>query len=80
METYTFQTLDKTHTLTVKKEFLQKCPNPEDYSMLDLNSKFLLLIYLHNESGPAVIRHQDNFQEEWLNGYLKNPPTKGDNK
>lgn len=76
METYTFKTKNKRFQITVKKEFLKECPNPEDYMSLDLNKDFYMFKYLHNETGPAVIRFKKDDldtverSEFWLDGSL----------
>lgn len=67
-ETYTFQDVNKKFTLTTKTEFLTKCPNPHEHSDYDLNSKFHMFTFLHNPSGPAVIRHRDERRSYWLEG------------
>jgi hypothetical protein len=56
--TVIIQDKNKEYTLTVKKEFLEKCPNPHKYTMMELNKDFNCLSYLHNEIGPAAIRHR----------------------
>lgn len=42
--------------LTVKKEFLEKCPNPSEFDVHELNVKFYMFKFLHNETGPAIIK------------------------
>jgi hypothetical protein len=66
----TFQDKQKRFTLVVKKEFLKVCPNPEKKRIPELFREFNLMIYLHCETGPAVIRHRDNRREYWINGEL----------
>ncbi len=45
---------------TVKNEFLERCPNPNDCDIEQLVS-FNLKNFLHNENGPAVIYFKDKF-------------------
>ena len=55
--TITFTDKSDKFTFTVKEEFLTKCPNPSDYTYIDLMTQFSLLTSLHNEHGPSVERH-----------------------
>ena len=55
METYTFEDVTGKFTLTVKKDFLNKCQEPPKYTINELNKDFNMLTYLHNETGPALI-------------------------
>lgn len=59
-----FQTVDKKFTLCVKNNFLEKCPNPETLTAYDLNNKHRMFKFLHNPSGPAVIKHMDKSKEQ----------------
>ena len=66
-------------TLTVKSEFLEKCPEPEKLSPSKLNSEFYMVKYLHNPSGPAIIRHDEAAKkckngpiEYWMDGVCLN--------
>lgn len=66
---------DKDHiwTVSVKSEFLLKCPDPENYGMFDLNTKFFLYSFLHNENEPAIVRNdgakiKDNPIQWWIEG------------
>lgn len=65
---YIINTKDKRFQFTVKSEFLQDCPNPEEQEAYDLLVKYKINQYLHNPTGPAVIRHKDNFSEYFING------------
>ncbi len=66
--TTTFQDIKKLCTLVVKATFLEKCPEPAKYTLMELNRDFNMLTYLHNENGPAVIRPSKNIEEFWLDG------------
>jgi len=67
-DTHTFQDSRKKFTLTVKIEFLKKCEKPIEYDAYDLNNKFCMFKFLHNPAGPALIRHEDNYEEYWIDG------------
>jgi hypothetical protein len=71
-DVYTFKDKENKFTLSVKKEFLDRCPNPENHTAYELNSEFYLFTYLNNPSAPAVIRHKDNREEYWINGRCLN--------
>lgn len=64
---------DPSHTVTVKSEFMTKCPDPEKYSIHELHEKFFMYSHLHNPNGPAVVRHDggpacNGPEEYWLDG------------
>lgn len=65
--TYTFNDKEKKFQLTVSKDFLETCPNPEKYTHQQLNADFYMFRYLHNPDGPAVIRLRDGRKEYVLN-------------
>jgi len=52
--TYTFNDKDNLFKFTVKKEFLEKCPNPEQQDLESLVVNFDFKNFLHNPLGPAV--------------------------
>lgn len=52
---------------SLKKEFLNICPNVEEENMFTLLSDFQMAKYLHSESDPAIVR-SDGVKEYWLNG------------
>jgi hypothetical protein len=60
------------YTLSVKKEFLEKCPNPEAFEPHELNVKHYMFKFLHNDSGPAIVRKAYSLSPErieyWLDG------------
>lgn len=56
-ECYTFEDKEKKFKLSVKTEFLKKCPDPTNHTSYDLNNKFYLFKFLHHPSAPAVIRY-----------------------
>jgi hypothetical protein len=68
MKTHTFEEKDKKFLLTIKTEFLNQCPDPENYTLWDLLVKFKMNRYLHNSEGPAVVRLKDNFLQYWEQG------------
>lgn len=70
MDTVTFNDKKNYVTLTVKREFLEKCPNPSEYTNHDLALKFNVPFFLHNEHGPAVIDHFEKTKSYWLNGRI----------
>lgn len=70
-ETTTFQDKNKKITVTVKKTFLEKCPTPENHTILELNKDFNMLTFLHNEVGPALTRKGIE-DEYWIDGVLLN--------
>ncbi len=59
---------DNRFVLTVKPEFLEKCPEPSKHTMMELNRDYSCVTYLHNETGPAVHRNKDGREEFWLDG------------
>lgn len=68
---------DPTWTCVVKSEFLKKCSDPENYTCFDLNNKFHMYSFLHNPSGPAIVRNIPNKKgyfgvhgdkEYWIDG------------
>lgn len=73
---YTFKDKDQRYELSVKTEFLQKCPKPEDYTAFELNEQFYMWKYLHNPDGPAIIRFDQKDKDDptqprheyWING------------
>ena len=77
-DTVTFKTVGenpKNHfTLTVKKEFLNSCPEPEKFNLLKLKIEHQFITFLHNENGPAVIREADGkiTEEYWVDGICLN--------
>lgn len=49
---------EKRMTLTVKREFLEKCEDPSRFSIMELNKDNNMMTYLHNENGAAIIQHK----------------------
>jgi hypothetical protein len=45
-------------TLTVKREFMEKCEDPSRFSVMELNKDLNMMTYLHNENGPAIKQHK----------------------
>ena len=70
MDTFTFTDKDKHVTLTVKRKFLEVCPNPTEYNNHDLAIKFNVPFYLHNPKGPAVVDHYEKVTSYWLDGRI----------
>lgn len=67
-----FQDKNKKYTLSVKKEFIEKCPNPEQYGHTELLAKFKVYLFLHNEKNPSVILNGTKEFQFWQNGkYLE---------
>ncbi len=52
--TYTFNDKDNLFTFVVKKEFLEKCPNPDQQDLESLVVNFDFKNFLHNPNGHAV--------------------------
>lgn len=67
---HTFDTVDGRFTMTVKSEFLTRCPNPETLTVYELMTKHKINIYFHNPKGPANIRKKDGYVEYWLDGQV----------
>jgi hypothetical protein len=67
---YIFEDKEKRFRLSVLLKFLKVCPNPEKYTVFELNEKFLMFNYLHHDLEPAVIKHKDFTIQFWLNGKL----------
>lgn len=55
MDSYTFVTKDRVMQLSVKKEFLEKCSNPEEQTCEDLFDTYQVYTFLHNTEKPAMI-------------------------
>lgn len=53
---------------TVKKEFLEKIPDPSIVPPGELATKHNMMNFLHNEHGPAIHSTVQGYQEYWLNG------------
>lgn len=61
------------YKVSVKAEFLKKCPNPETLIAQDLNEKHVMFSYIHNLKEPAVTRYKPNSEEVerfeyWIDG------------
>ena len=52
--TVTFTDKDGLFEFTVKKEFLEKCPNPSEHDLEALTVTFSHQKFLHNPAGSAV--------------------------
>lgn len=68
MNTITFRTADGRYNLTVKEEFLTRCPEPTKIDTYKLMTEYKLNQFLHNPKGPAILRLKDNCPEYWING------------
>ena len=55
LDTVTFVDYSETSQYTVRRSFLEICPNPRLYGPWDLHNKFSIQDYLHNPEGPAVV-------------------------
>jgi hypothetical protein len=55
MESYTFKTKDNVLQISVKKEFLEKCPTPDDFTAEELFDTYQVHNFLHNVEEPALI-------------------------
>jgi hypothetical protein len=53
---------------SVKTEFLEKCPHPENERVESLFNDFNIALFVHNETGPAFINMVANREEFYLNG------------
>ena len=53
-KTVTFRDVDNLWEITVKEEFLKKCPNPNNETIEDLAKKYKFYEHLHNPYGPAL--------------------------
>lgn len=69
-ELHTFFDKKKRFQFTVKKDFLEKCPNPETIADPELFTEYKINLYLHNEKGPAVTRMKDGFVLYWIEGKM----------
>jgi hypothetical protein len=71
MGIYKFKTKDSSGSnceLSVKTDFLNKCPNPEEHTAYELFDQFNVSNYLHNTEGPAFIDLGDNEEKYFING------------
>lgn len=69
--THTFTEKDGLFTFTVKKEFLDKCPNPNEHDLESLTTNYEFNKFLHNPMGPAVI-YEVKIPQEVRDALLKN--------
>lgn len=53
--THTFTDKDGLFTFTVKKEFLERCPNPQELNIETLTSTHEINKFFHNPNGFAVV-------------------------
>lgn len=67
---HSFESQDKRFIFHVKREFLQECAKPHTIDTYDLMTKYKMNQYLHNTTGPAIIRIKDNYQEYWIDGQV----------
>lgn len=58
IDVVTFKDKEARMTLTCQRKFLEKCPIPENFTIMELNKDYNMLTYLHNENGPAIIQHK----------------------
>lgn len=66
--THTFTTVDNKFTITVKKEFLDKCPEPDKLDAYTLMTEHKVNLFFHNPEGPAAIRLSDGMKSYWIDG------------
>jgi hypothetical protein len=72
METVTFKDKNNEYEFTVKKEFLQNCPNPETFAAFELFDNHAIYHHFHNTEGPAFTELATNRHEFFINGkYVK---------
>lgn len=67
-DTYTFTDIDATFRFTVKKAFLQVCPDPAAVPRPTLFVDLKMAQYLHNPVGPAITVLASGYEEQWLDG------------
>ncbi len=65
---HVFYTKDKYFRISVLKTFLTVCPDPENYTAHELNSKYAMFAHLHHPTEPAVINFKRNVYEYWKEG------------
>lgn len=73
--TVEFSDKDGLFIFTVKKEFLEKCPNPSQVGIEELVTKHDFKNFLHNPTGPAV-RYGQKIPNEVREALLKNESVK----
>lgn len=71
-DTHTFSFTDPKnpqdkYTFTVKSTFLEKCPSPETADPYELETKYSISEYFHNQLGPAMV-YPDKTEEYWVDG------------
>ena len=66
--THTFISLGNEYQFTVKEEFLNRCPVPENVNVRELITVFKLTHFLENYNGFALIRLRDRICECWVDG------------
>lgn len=66
--TYTFKTHCGNFEFTVKKEYLENVPNPNQESFEDLLTKHGIAPFLHNPTGPAILVLKNGHKEYWVDG------------
>ena len=72
METVTFRDKNGEYTFTVKKEFLQNCPEPQNLQAFELFDNHAIYHHFHNTEGPAMIEHSSGREEFFFNAkYVK---------
>jgi len=54
IKTYTFNDAENLWKMTVSREFLKVCKNPETKTMEELREKYKVFKHLHNTKGPAL--------------------------
>lgn len=76
--TFTFTADHGKIEITVKKEFLEKIPDPTKVPFGDLFQKHHAKDFLHNEHGPAMVSLVPgvDFKDYWLNGQRCDDETK----
>lgn len=77
-ETFTFLS-EGEFQVTVKSSFLKVIPNPDKHNIVELITEHKLPNFLHNPSGPAMVRvlmdQNDPLScEYWVNGQMIDDP------
>jgi hypothetical protein len=66
--TRTFITKDKKFEFTVKSEFYDQVPNPEEFPAYDIMVEKQVHNFLHNPNGPAIVQLETKEEAYFLDG------------
>lgn len=76
MDAFKFIDKDNTWEISVKKEFIEVCSNPQNCTLDELY-KLKFFSYLHNEYGPALrclVPGKEHVKLYYINAHMYPPP------